>query len=174
MGVEVRNPATLDFLRYLKPVCWNTPVTSATYTAGRVYLQYIQIESPCKVHSVIFSNAATIAGNVTVGLYKEVTKDTPVGATLVCTSADTAHAGANAAQEIAFTADTQVGAGSYYLAIELSDATATILRSYTNNYFVATPHYYDRAGGYGALTDPVPAVTYYNTAQPGMVLKTTQ
>lgn len=33
--------------------------------------------------------------------------------------------------------------------------------------------YYDRSGGYGALTDACPAVTSTGSANPGIVLRTT-
>jgi len=132
--------------------------SSTTPTAGRVHLSQIQISSPVIATGITFTNVATIAGNVYVGIYAEGALNTPAGGALLATSISTAHAGANASQSIDFTAPINLSAGVYYLAIEFSDATATIVRGGNTSFFPGALHSYDRGGGYGALTNPCPAV----------------
>lgn len=144
-------------------------IATSTYTAGRVYIMPFEIPNQCVVTGVDFGNAATIAGNITVGIYSEVTKDTPAGGTLLGSSASTAHANANNGQTINFANPIVLGAGVYYIAFEVSDATATIYKSQTVWLITPNSFVYDRGGGYGTLTDPCPAVSL-STSQPFIAL----
>ncbi len=158
--------------RFIKPHHWSIPSTSATYVAGTVYLQMVEVLFDCYVDAVTITNAATISGNLIVGLYGPVafTTDTPAGAPVVVQSVSTAHAGASTGQIITFT-ETFLTKGKYYIAFELDNATATVFRQLNILDVAGWSATYVRAGGYGALTDPCPAVTTTGSNMPGVVLR---
>jgi hypothetical protein len=147
-------------------------VTSATPTAGRVYLNEFEVLQETTVEGMIIDNVATVAGNVTVGIYGPIaTEETCNAAPLKATSASTAQSGTSVPQYIAFTAASKLAPGRYYMACEFSDATATFLRYTTFVQVTGWTQYYDRGGGYGALTDPCPAPTDSQATAPGMYLR---
>jgi hypothetical protein len=159
--------------RYVKPYHGegSIVVTSATYTAGRVYLMLIEIPIDCFIDQITIVNAATIAGNIRVGIYGPiVTEDTAAGAPLVVESASVAHSGANVSQNIAL-AKTALARGRYYLAFQVDDATATIQRLSNQVQVLGWTQYYDRGGGYGAFTTPCPAVTNTASNMPGLTAR---
>jgi len=161
MPACLRNPAAKRYIKTIIPAAGFTGSSgaSSTYTAGRVILTRFELQEAAVVQSISFSNAATIAGNITVGIYAEGAANTPEAGALMVESASTAHSGANILQTIAITA-TALPAGAYYVAFEVSDATATVFRNSTVAVIsTGQGFYYARAGGYGALTNPCPAVT---------------
>lgn len=149
--------------------------TSQTVTVGRVYLELFEVTVPTTIDQIVISNAATIAGNFTVGIYGPVvTEETADGAPLAATSASTAHAGANVGQAISLTSAVTLSPGRYYVAVEGSDVTATLNRNSGTEQVAGWKSYYDRGGGYGALTTPCPATTTGGNAQPfGVRLRST-
>lgn len=149
--------------RFLTPITYGPASATFTMTAGRVYLAEFQIPQATTVDRIGWYNFATVAGNVTVGIYGPLaTEDTPQGAPLAV-SVEVAMNGASAAQ-VATITTTTLQAGRYYVALEVSDVTATIGRVNATQPFTPTNFYYDRGGGYGALTDPCPASGVTGTA----------
>jgi len=160
MTTGATTPGVPYFARYIKPSASSNATSTYTLTAGDVRLQSVEVPGYQVVDAVVFVNYATVAGNITVGLYAAGAVDTCAGGVLVAESASTAMAGANARQVIAFSAPVTLAPGQYFIAIEGSDATATIgAITNTNQPFPAAGQKYARAGGYGALTNPCPAVT---------------
>jgi hypothetical protein len=156
MPASVTNWTQPAVRRYIK-ILQCAPVSSsfAATTIGRVYLNEFEVTETCRVDRIAWYNFATVAGNITVGIYGPlVTEDTPEGAPLLV-SAEVAQAGASAAQAATITTTTLVP-GRYYAAIEFSDATATVGRTSSTEIFTTMTMDYDR-GGYGALIDPCPA-----------------
>jgi len=160
MTTRIEIPPLNPFQRWV--VCGNGypgASSGAVGTAGRVFLYQFDVNYTSVITGITFKNMATVAGNLRVGIYRCAAgiTDTPAAGDLLVESASTAQVNANNTQTITL-ADTVLTPGSYYAAIEASDATATIGR------YGATPtnecaFYYDRVGGYGALTNPCPAVT---------------
>jgi hypothetical protein len=132
--------------------------SSQTATAGRVYVSLIEVTVRSVVDRISWTNGATVAGNVRVGIYGPlVTEETCLGASLIVESASTAQAGVNVVQSITISATLEPG--RYYIAWQSDDNTATFMRSTGNNYLTGSVQIYDRGGGYGAFTTPCPAVT---------------
>lgn len=151
--------------RYIKPFYWAlNPVTTAAATPGRTRLVHFEVAEPTTVDAIIVMNYATVAGNITVGIYGPIpTEDTPVDASVIAESASTVMAGVNQIQVIPLTPIT-LPVGRYYVGADYSDATATF--GYINKVacvLEAPSFYYDRGGGYGAFTNPCPAVTTNST-----------
>jgi len=136
----------------------NTGSTEVVATA-RVYVNPIVVPVDLYVDAVIIHLGDPVAGNVIVGIYADNT-DTPVGGAVIIESASTAKTGTNRQMEVAIT-ETLLTKGLYWLAIESDEATTILQKS--SGYWCAggtlKSHTYERAGGYGALTDPCPATT---------------
>lgn len=150
-------------------------VTSQTPTAGRVYLNEFEVTTPVAVDGISIVNVATAAGSVTVGVYGPIaTEETCNAAVVVANSASTAQSGTatvGSPQFIAFTGTVSLSPGRYYMASEFSDNTATFLRYTTFVQVTGWTQYYDRSGGYGALTTPCPSPTTDQTVAPAMYLR---
>jgi len=164
--------ATIKEQRYYRPYHWSIATTSATYTAARVYMELIEIPKAIKVDAIIISNAATISGNVRVGIYGPVplTTDTVNGASLVVESSSTAQSGANVGQAITFT-ETTLQAGKYYLAFQIDNITGTVNRHGNVTQVSNWTMYYERSGGYGALTNPCPTPVASASNFPAITLR---
>jgi hypothetical protein len=164
MGVRLENHTLKAAYRWIKPylVSGSNAVTS-TFTAGRVFILAFEINEDVIVDGIGINNFATIAGNVTAGIYGPlVNEEAALNAPLAVQSASTAHAGANLPQLIPLS-PTLLRQGRYYTAIEFSDATATVSKVNLTSIITSWTGYYDRGGGYGALTDPCPAVLFNTT-----------
>jgi len=126
-------------------------------TAGRVYLIPIDIPWPVTIDRIIYQVGTTSAGNVRVGIYREgPTADSPTGGVLVVESASVAQSTANYLQ-LATVADTVLTPGQYFVGIQGDDVTGTLQKSSTG--VGAAAFTYDRAGGYGAFTNPCPTAS---------------
>jgi hypothetical protein len=160
------------FRRFIKPLHWGVAGTSATYVAGTVYLEQIEIPNDLYVDAIVVTNVATVAGNLTVGIYGPValTTDDPSASTLVVQSASTAQSGTSTPQTVTFT-ETFLPKGKYYLAFEVDDATATYNRNTNTRQAVGVTGTYARGGGYGTLTNPCPTFTDTGSNMPGMLLR---
>jgi hypothetical protein len=115
----------------------------------------------------------TSAGSVTGGIVGPValTADSAVGAAVVAQSASTAQAATSTNQVLTWTAVT-VQPGIYYACLEGSDATGTYMRPSSVVVPAGLFMQYDRAGGYGTLTDPTPAVsTLTNSLTPNFRIR---
>ncbi len=163
-------------VRKIVPSRWLAPfqggfaigTTSQTPTVARVYLELFEVTVPTVVDAISISNGATVAGNVTVGVYGPIaTEETCSGAALVVQGANTAQSGTSTGQTFTFTA-TLLAPGRYYAAVEFDDATATFLRHGANFYVTGYVQYYDRAGGYGTLTNPCPAPSNTSAVAPAL------
>jgi hypothetical protein len=143
--------------------------TDQAPTAGRVLLMMFEVQNTCIADAIIINNGTVVAGNVTVGIYGPVvTEDTCVGSTVIAQSASTAVAGTSQPQIISFSSATQLNPGRYYAAIEYSDsATMKYFRLQNAEQVTGFGQYYDRGGGYGALTATCPAITGSGSAMPG-------
>lgn len=146
--------------------------TSQTPTVGRVNLMEFEVTAPSVIDQISWANGATVAGNVTVGVYGPLaTEGTALGAAVAVQSASTAQAGISAMQAIDLT-PTFLAPGRYYAAIEFDNVTATFLRHGSTTQPAEYVQNYDRSGGYGALTNPCPTPTSGGTL-PGLRIRTT-
>lgn len=159
-------------LRWIKPYHSDIVATSQVAVAGRVFLLLFEVtEGVVNVDGIAISNAATIDGDIIVGIYGPViTEETATDLPLIVESAVTAHSGANTSQTITFTS-TSLNKGRYYAAIQFSSATATYNRTGNVRQVAGWTHLYDRVGGFGALTDPCPTQTESVSAMPGINIR---
>lgn len=159
------HPAALGFDlhhdHYAKfwPVTIQVPTNDAnTMTTARVYLMPVQVLFLSTVDRICVICAAVSAGNMTVGIYED-NGGTPVGGALVVESASLAKPGNFRHVEYTI-ADTQLVPGLYWVAVESDEATTILIDVEMFGGLIGRPiepHTYDRAGGYGPLTDPCPA-----------------
>ena len=164
MGVRLSNSSQGASRRWLYPEGGVRTLSTNTVTAGKVYLSLCQVDFHFLVEGMDIYNFATVAGNITVGIYQAVSETTPENAVLIASSASTAMAGANQLQYIAFSSNVYLSPGRYYLAVEYSDNTATNgVSTITGAIIPLIFSYYARGGGYGALIDPCPAPTANGT-----------
>jgi hypothetical protein len=158
MGVRLSNQAPAAQHRWIKTTLWGPATNTSAVTAGKVRLMHFEVSEAVILDGVLIHNFAVVAGNVTVGVYGPLlAEETALNAPLAATSASTVLAGVNSDQFIDIPA-TPLREGRYYLAVEFSDAAHTFAQ-FTNGIISNLVGYYDRAGGYGALTDPCPAMT---------------
>jgi len=150
--------ATALYARYLWGPLLPRQIASVPFAAaGRIYLAPIDVPRPVTIDRIIYQVGGVQAGNVRLGVYREgATADSSVGADLVVESASVAQAAANYIQMVTV-ADTILTPGQYFPAIQGDNATGTFYKSY--GYPGLAIGYYNRAGGYGAFTDPCPALT---------------
>jgi len=149
--------------RWLSPV--NTTVTtdSTAGVAGRVYLSQFTVPTACDIDGLCYI-VVTSSGNVTGGIVGPIAveDDSPDGAAVVAQSASTA-VGSVGAQVLTWT-PVLVQPGIYYTCLEFDNGTVEY--GFTGNHGApGLERRYDRGGGYGALTDPVP-VTASNSVPP--------
>lgn len=158
--------------RWLTPVHGGVGATSQTPTAGRVYLTQFEVPAPCLIDGLAYSIGGTSAGNVIGGVVGPVTRtgDTAAAGVVLAQSASTAQGSINTLQVLTWTA-VYATAGIYFAALEFSDATATYNRISNVVQASGVAAVYDRGGGFGALTDPTPAVTETASAIPAMRIR---
>lgn len=149
----------ITVLRYLPPIFNFNCNFSLTVVTARVYLTPIQVPVRMTVEAIAAAMVGTSAGNRIAGIYKD-NGNTPVGGALVVESASDAKVGTYQRDEISI-ADTQVEPGIYWLAYESDEATSILMSDAAGFTVGGTLQncYYDRGGGYGALTNPCPAIT---------------
>lgn len=154
--------------RFLIPYHTGIAATDQTATAGRVLLLLFENFSRINIDSLIIINGTVIAGNVIVGVYGPiVTEDTCLGAPVLVQSASTPIVGANGPQIVPIT-ETTLPRGRFYMAVEYSSATHQYRRQTNASQIIGWGQFYDRAGGFGALTDPCPAATDTGSALPAL------
>lgn len=158
--------------RYIARQLFSFAVASTAFgTAGRVYMAPIDIYWPMIVDRIIHQVGAVSAGNIRVGIYREgAAADSPAGAALVVESASVAQSPANQIQMVTI-AETLLIPGQYFVGLQGDDVTGTFWTSSTG--IAGIGSYYDRGGGYGAFTDPCPAITA-TTVIPFMMLRVAQ
>lgn len=157
--------------RWTSGTVWNgVATTSQTFTVGRVIGTQFVITDPCQIDALAYTVGTTSAGNVIGGVVGPVslTADSALAGVVVAQSASTAQGTQSTVQVLTWTA-VSVLPGIYYAFLEGSDATGTYLRIPASTpQATGGANFYDRAGGFGAFTNPTPAVTEASTAIPGL------
>ena len=145
--------ATYRYLSSLSLDLAEEPING--WTAGRVHLVEIAVPDAVTVDRIMTMIGGSGTGNVRFGIYKEgATAHSPDGGELVIESAAidvSAYSRGLAAMTIA---ETALAAGIYFLAFQASADTVYLYTSY--DVVGVLGSYYDRAGGFGAFTDPCP------------------
>ncbi len=154
------------FTRLINPSfpLMRNPFQQAFGAAGRVWLLPIDVCWTVVVDRIVFSVGVNSAGNIRVGIYRsEANPDDPTGEELVVESASVAQAAANVLQYVTI-ADTTLTTGRYWIAVQGSDALGEFFRINLGTTSPANLQawLYNRAGGYGAFTDPCPALATTN------------
>lgn len=158
------------FKRYLiSGVFDNSYVSTAstqTGVAGRVYLCPITVPTLMTFDTIgcEVSTKGEAATTVTLGIYPS-SGDAPDG-TAPSLSTTMAADGATAGFQEVTISDLQLVQGEYFAALETADTTIVVRKAgasagtatVTNTKFLSGC-YYDRSGGYGALTNPCPATS---------------
>lgn len=162
------NPQGGPARRWAIPYHTGLAVTSQTFTAGRVLLLEFELQDPTLIDAITYIVGGTSNGNVRAGVYGPLTtEETLPGVPLLVESASVAQGTANTDQTVPLTA-TYAQAGRYYAALQGSSATGTYMRQSNQIQVTGWSAIYDRAGGYGAFTTPIPAVTSDGSAMPGL------
>lgn len=162
-------------MRWITPIHSGVAFTSQTFTAARVRLAMFDLgpaADPIVVDGVTYIVGDVSAGEVTAGVYGPVslTADAPDGSSVIVESSSVAQAAPGTLQHVSFS-PTSLRPGVYYVALEGSDATGTYLRQSNQRQAPGITGYYDRAGGYGALTSPCPAMSESGVSVPGMRIR---
>lgn len=128
-------------------------------TAGRVHLSPVDVPWPVIVDRIIWLVGNNATGNVRLGIYEEGgAADSPTGADLVVESASIAIPGTQR-YHLATIADTTLEPGQYFLGLQASSTLARYYHAWDTGNSIG--FYYNRGGGYGAFTDPCPALIAY-------------
>lgn len=166
---NLTTPPVLNSFRWIPTTYTMVNTTnSGTYTAGRCMCTPFQVLVPTVVDALAFYINSDATGNVTVGIYSQVTNDTPAGGTLLASSASTALAGTSQGQVLSLSSSVTLAPGTYWAVIELSSALANLSRNSTNFLIPGVVKYFDQA--YGALPTTCPAVTNH-TAMPTLMVR---
>lgn len=155
--------------RWLTPTHSALAATSQTFTVGRVLLLQFHVPVPCVIDGLAYVVGSVAAGNVIGGIIGPVSRtgDTALAGAVLAESASTAQGVATGVQVLTWTA-VAVPPGIYYAALEGSDVTGTYMRQCNQAQATGLVQFYDRGGGFGALTTPTPAVTETGSAAPGV------
>lgn len=158
--------------RWINPHHGGVAATSQTFTVGRVELAQFTVPETCVVDGLAYTVGATAAGNVIGGIVGPIalTADIADGAPVIAQSASTAQGAINTPQVLTWTPVT-LAPGIYYACLEGGDVTGTYFRQSNGQQAPGWSAQYDRAGGFGALTDPTPAVTATGSAIPGLRIR---
>lgn len=158
--------------RWVTPYHGGVATSSQTFTVGRVLLVQFELIAPRVVDGLAYIVGAVSAGSVTAGIVGPIASatDTALAAPVVAQSASTAQGTINTAQFLSWT-PVLLPAGVYYAALEGSDVTGTYMRQPNGVQATGLVQFYDRAGGYGTLTDPTPAVTDTGSSAPGLRIR---
>lgn len=160
---EIVGPSA--YARILVPLHGNPHAGNSGVTIGRVYLRPLEVQFTVTVNSADIWVQAQ-AGNVILGIYRD-NGDTPAGGAVVAETPSTVVGVATRAQEIAYSASARLTPGLYWVAFEASNSVTARFGRLEDDILLESnatlrTWYYDRAGGYGALTDPCPVVTVHD------------
>lgn len=127
------------------------PVSATWPTTNLALAIPFVLHTTVTVVKMFLYNGATVSGNFDIGIYNE-------SWARQVASGSTAQAGTSAVQEVN-TADTQLVAGRYYLALNFDNTTATVFRSITAAPYNAMIGMAQQAVGAVTLPNPfVPAL----------------
>ena len=99
------------------------PLRAVWPTANKALYVPFRIGKPVLVKKLFLINGATVSGNVDVGIYD-------AAGTRLISAGSTAQVGANALQQFDI-ADTLLGWGLFYMALAVSNVTATVFATAT-------------------------------------------
>jgi len=91
-------------------------------------------------------------------------------ALIAAQSASTAQGTTSSVQTLTWAA-VSAQPGLYFAALEGSDVTGTYMRHTNQPQAPGLGFFYDRGGGFGALTDPTPAATETGSGLPGLRIR---
>jgi len=149
----------IAYMKYMMPVFHIRADDTVTVATARCYLAPIEVRVRVTVDRIVVGWRTPAVGNVRAAIYKD-NGDTPEGGALVVESASVAKVGTWQKQEIVI-ASTVLEPGLYWLSIQ-SDENTSVVDSEVDGIAqggTLNAKYYDRGGGYGAFTNPCPAVT---------------
>lgn len=148
--------------------------TTQTFTVGRVFLTHFEVREPSWIDRAVYVAGSNPAGSVVVGVYGPITsEETCDGAPLIAQTdpALNAQTVTNNPEVIDFTTSILLRPGRYYMAFQGASQAGSYMRHANQTQVTGWTQYYDRAGGFGALTDPCPATTVSASVMPGMRLR---
>lgn len=142
--------------------------------AGKVFATAIAIDHPVTVNRIIIAIRTVSAGNVRVGIYRDM-GNTPGGAVLIVESASTAAAAASTTQEVAI-AETFLDRGLYWLVVQSDTTTLELQRASSSFYSTGTLNgkTWANAGAYAAFENPQASAITANQPVPTMGVKVTR
>lgn len=137
--------------------------TRVASVAGRVYMIAVDVSHKVLIDQIHSALGAAVGGNAIVGIYRS-SVGTPEAQPLVYGSPSIATAGSVVNHAV----NLILQPGQYFIATQVDGNVANCMQHPPQVGFpMFAPSdttlgcYYDRAGGYGLLTDPCPAVTYH-------------
>lgn len=148
-----------QFRRYISSIELMGIGSAQAFVTARCYLAPVQIPVNLTIDRLGWLQDAVSAGNVRMGIYRDM-GDTPLGGALVVESASVAKAGTARKMELTIAA-TQLSPGLYWVCVQSDEATSSFTmgsQDMSNGGTILTCQY-DRGGGYGAFTNPCPAIT---------------
>lgn len=164
-------------IRYIKPLHWAPASTSLASPAdGRVSLALVQVTQRCQLKAIGWINGSAVQDNIYVGLYNAVwdaanARFTAAGGSIKYTSPELTQVGTNVYQEHILTTNVVLEEGFYYMFIETEGTTTTYQRQANQDQSTGWVQFYTRSGGFGAPTDPCPAITATGSNVPAMTLR---
>lgn len=158
--------------RWIKPYHWSIAVTAQQATAGRVLLNEFEVSNPVVLDALVITNTGTVAstlGSIICGVYGPIaTEETCLNASVMTESSITDSSTNN---QLITVPSVVLGTGRYYIAVQYSNGNHVYLRQSNTTQVTGWCQFYDRAGGFGALTQPCPSVTNTGSAMPGAVVR---
>lgn len=159
-------------IRWLKPNHYAVGTADGTPVAGTVYSALIEVPEDTLVDAIGIVNGTVASGNFRVGIYGPVvTEDTMAGSALVYDSGDIAQSGTNVAQLHTMSSTKLLTKGRYYASLQFDNTTARFVRQGNQTQAVGWVQTYARGGGYGAFTNPAPAMTDTGSNCPVILLR---
>lgn len=147
-------------IRYVRPNHFAVGSSDATPIAGRAYCCLVEVMEDTEIDQIVWTNGTAVSGNLRVAIYGPVvTEDTMLGAAVIYDSGDIAQSGVSNFQAHTLSSTKLLAAGRYYIALMLDNTTARFVRQSNQAMADGWVQYYDRGGGYGAFTNPAPAMT---------------
>ena len=142
-------------------------------TAGKVFATPLQIDHPVIVNRIAIFIRTVTAGNVRVGIYRDM-GNTPAGGALIVESASTAAAAGSTCQEIAI-ADTYLDRGIYWLVVQSDTTTLELQRASSSFYSTGTLNgkTWANTGAYAAFENPQSSAITASQSVPTMAVKVT-